>query len=321
MGGGAGQVPAGGRGLSPSRRGGTGRRGGPEATPWGPVRPGADRAAVLGSPITHSLSPALHTAAYRALGLDWTYEALETPEPDLPVVAKRLRTEPGWAGVSVTMPLKTAVIEVMDALDERVALLGAMNTVVVRAAAGGGVRLTGHNTDVDGIGFALERAGHPGPIAPAVLGAGGTARAALGALAERGAGRVTVCARRTAGAAPLVSLGERLGVEVSVRDFDDAPAVVAAADVVVATTPAGSTDDLAARPWPPGVGLVELLYHPWPTALARAASAAGAPLAGGIVVLAAQAAGQVSAFTGRAVDVEVLLEAGRRALAGRSQAG
>ncbi len=134
-------------------------------------------------------------------------------------------------------------------------------------------------------------------------------------------------ARRPAAAAPLVDLGGALGLGVTVHRWElpgsgartrpGGLGSLADADIVLATTPAGATDDLAQRAWPSSTALVELLYHPWPTRLAARAQAAGAALAGGLVVLAAQAVGQVRLFTGAEVEVGLLLDAGRRALAAR----
>ncbi len=307
---------------------------GPDARP---------RAAVAGMPIAHSLSPVLHRAAYRALGLHWDYTAIECDESTFGDLIARVRTEPGWVGLSLTMPLKTGVLAFLDRIDDTAAAVGAVNTVVVeRDAAGsegaaadghgadaGPVRLAGFNTDVTGTAHAvtvLLGDGTP-PRNPLVLGAGGTARAALAALAALGAERVDLVARRPPAAAPLVDIGAALGLAVTVRRWDTSGAgsagcpevagFLGAADVVLATAPAGATDDLARCAWPASTALVELLYHPWPTRLAAAAQAAGAPVAGGLVVLAAQAVGQVRLFTGAEVDMDLLLDAGEAALAAR----
>ncbi|CAI7977651.1 MULTISPECIES: shikimate dehydrogenase [unclassified Parafrankia] len=284
------------------------------AEPAGPG-PHAGRAAVLGSPIGHSLSPVLHTAAYERLGLDWTYTAIECDEAGLPGMLDRLRDEPGWAGVSLTMPLKTAAVDLLDDVEPTAALLGAVNTVVVREDG----RLAGFNTDVDGVGYALRRlTGGAAPVQPLVLGAGGTARAVVAALARVGATRVAIVARRPDAVAELVGIGARLGVSVTALPWDIlSGGMPAGPDLVVATTPAGVTDELARRPWPVTCALLELLYHPWPTALAACAYRGGARVVGGLEVLAGQAVGQVCHFTGRPVDERVLLAAGHAALSAR----
>ncbi|MEX5633920.1 shikimate dehydrogenase [Parafrankia sp. FMc2] len=282
------------------------------AGPGGVVR----RAAVLGAPVGHSLSPVLHMSAYARLGLDdWSYTAIECDEAGLPAMLNRLRTEPGWAGVSLTMPLKTAVVDLLDETDPTAALLGAANTVVVRP----GGRLAGFNTDVDGVGYALQRLlGRAVPVQPLVLGAGGTARAAVAALARAGAGRVAIVARRPGSVSELVGIGARLGVSVTALPWGIlAGGMPAGPDLVISTTPAGATDVLARHPWPVTCPLLELLYHPWPTALAAGAYRSGARVVGGLEVLVGQAVGQVHHFTGRAVDEGALLAAGLAALSSR----
>ncbi|WP_396230874.1 shikimate dehydrogenase [Frankia sp. EI5c] len=270
---------------------------------------------MLGAPVGHSLSPTLHTAAYARLGLDWSYTAIECDEARLPAMLGRLRTEPDWAGVSLTMPLKTAVIGLLDEVDPTAALLGAVNTVVVRPDG----RLTGFNTDVDGVGYALRRLlGGVVPVQPLVLGAGGTARAVVAALARAGTPRVAVAARRPGAVADLVGIGARLGVSVTALPWAIlSGGMPAGPDLVISTTPAGATDDLARHPWPVTCPLLELLYHPWPTALAACAYRSGARVVGGLEVLAGQAVGQVCHFTGRAVDEGVLLAAGLAVLTAR----
>ena len=276
------------------------------------------RAAVLGRPIDHSLSPVLHSTAYSRLGLDWTYEAIECDESGLPAMFDRVRSEPGWVGLSLTMPLKTAAVGLLDEVDPTAALLGAVNTVVV----GENGWLTGFNTDVDGVGVALRRAlAGRVPSQPLVLGAGGTARAALAALARAGASRVAVVARRPAAVTELIGIGAQLGISVTPLPWSILDSgVPSGPDLVVATTPAGATDGLATQKWPMTCPLVELLYHPWPTALAASAYRAGARVVGGLEVLVGQAVEQVRHFTGQAVDDGALRAAGQAALEARAAA-
>ncbi|WP_248839747.1 shikimate dehydrogenase [Frankia sp. AgKG'84/4] len=264
---------------------------------------------MLGAPVDHSLSPVLHGAAYAELGLAVRYTAIHCAETDLPATLDRLRTEPGWLGVSLTMPLKTAVLDLLDEVDPTAAAIGAVNTVVVGADG----HLAGYNTDVIGIGVAVRRVLRQGtPGQPLVLGAGGTARAAVAALAASGCPHVAVVARRPEAVAELAQVGERLGIRVAPLPWELlATGLPAGPDLAIATTPAGATDRLAARRWPASCQLVELLYHPWPTELAAAAYRAGARVAGGLEILAAQAVGQVEYFTGRTVPAAVLLAAGQ----------
>jgi len=249
------------------------------------------RAAVLGKPVTHSLSPAIHNAGYAAAGLaGWSYTAIECAEAELPDLLGGFGPE--WAGVSLTMPLKEAALAVAGQVAPLAATLGAANTLV--RVAGGSWRA--ENTDAPGIAGALGAV--PSGAAVAVLGAGGTARAALAAAARIGAGRVTVVARRPAAVAGLDPVAAALGVPLSHAPWP-APDAVAAADVVVSTVPAGVADPLAAAVrWRAGTVLLDALYHPWPTPLAAAAGAAGCRVVSGLDLLLAQAAGQFELFTG-----------------------
>ncbi|ONM50276.1 shikimate dehydrogenase [Nocardia donostiensis] len=256
-------------------------------------RPGGRRAAVLGSPITHSRSPQLHLAAYRALGLDWTYERIECTAAQLPGLVDGLGPE--WVGLSVTMPGKEAALAYASARTERAVLVGSANTLV-RTPDG----WRADCTDVDGVLGALRGAG-VGSIAEAVvLGAGGTARPALLALSELGARAVTVVARDAGRARGAVELAERLGMAVTVIGFDPAAlsAVCGRAGAVVSTVPveaaASVSDAVAAAPV-----VLDAIYNPWPTPLAEAVALAGHTVVGGLDMLLNQAYGQVEQFTGK----------------------
>ncbi|HEX7461711.1 MAG TPA: shikimate dehydrogenase, partial [Dermatophilaceae bacterium] len=151
------------------------------------------RAAVLGSPISHSLSPALHRAAYRALGLsNWLYDAHEVQEPALSRFVVDLGPE--WAGLSLTMPLKEAAFEVADEVSDLARRTGAINTLV-RLRDGG---WSGDNTDVYGVSQALRGAGCARVASALVLGSGATARSVVAALATLGCQRVTFAVRSSA---------------------------------------------------------------------------------------------------------------------------
>lgn len=275
-----------------------------------PPRPWA---AVLGSPIAHSLSPMLHRAAYAELGLDWDYDAVECAEAALAGQLSAVRRDAGWRGLSLTMPLKLAAVPLVDRLAPRAAAVGAVNTVL--PAADG---LVGDNTDLAGIVAALHEVGVPRPAAPLLLGAGGTARAVVGALAELGGSAAAAVVRDPARAAPLRELAHDLGIELTLARWEDAAELVAGADVVIATTPAGATDALAAAGWPRTAALVDVVYQPWPTALAVAAQRASAPVCGGLTVLVHQAALQVELMTGSSAPMKAMKAAGERALAARA---
>jgi shikimate dehydrogenase len=247
------------------------------------------RAAVLGSPIAHSRSPQLHLAAYRALGLDgWTYERIECDADELPGVISGL--VPDWVGVSVTMPGKFAALRFADERTERAELVGSANTLL-RTPRG----WRADNTDVDGVSGAL------GPVSGAavVAGSGGTAPAAIVALAELGVTDVTVVARNPDKAAGLLDLAGRVGVTARFCDLNGGSVgdAVAGAQVLVSTLPAEVAaryaDEFAAAPL-----LLDAIYNPWPTPLAAAVRAAGGRVIGGLQMLLHQAFAQVEQFTG-----------------------
>ncbi|MCW5250885.1 MULTISPECIES: shikimate dehydrogenase [unclassified Streptomyces] len=270
------------------------------------------RAAVLGSPIAHSLSPVLHRAAYAELGLDhWSYDAFEVDERALEDFVGKLGPE--WAGLSLTMPLKRAVIPLLDGISETAASVDAVNTVVF----GEDGRRRGDNTDIPGMVAALAEHGVEQVESAAVLGAGATASSALAALARVCTGEIAVYVRSPERAAEMRGWAERLGTEVRVADWARAEEALSA-PLVVATTPAGSTDALAtAVPERPGT-LFDVLYDPWPTALAARWSAHGGAVVGGLDLLLHQAALQVERMTGRVpAPLAAMRKAGERALAER----
>jgi shikimate dehydrogenase len=258
------------------------------------------KAAVLGSPIAHSKSPQLHLAAYRALGLrDWTYERIECTAAQLPSVVSGLGVE--WVGVSVTMPGKFAALRFADERTERAQLVGSANTLLHTEHG-----WRADNTDVDGITGALSSV--RGDLV--VVGAGGTARAAVVAAAGLGAGRVTVVARDPAKAEPLLELAAAVGVDGLWRAFadPDLAAAVAAAGAVVSTIPAdAAAGHLAALREAPV--LLDAIYDPWPTPLAVAVSEAGGRVIDGLQMLLHQAFAQVERFTGRPAPKEAMAAA------------
>lgn len=270
------------------------------------------RAAVLGSPIAHSLSPVLHRAAYAELGLgEWTYDRFEVDEAALPGFLGGL--DGSWAGLSLTMPLKRAVIPLLDEVSDTAASVEAVNTVVFTEDG----RCLGDNTDIPGIAAALRERGVTEVGSAAVLGAGATASSALAALAGICTGEVTVYVRSEARAAEMREWGERLGVAVRTADWSRA-AEALTAPLVIATTPAGAADALAgAVPERPGA-LFDVLYEPWPTPLAAAWSARGGAVLGGLDLLVHQAVLQVERMTGcPRAPLAAMRAAGEAALAAR----
>lgn len=257
----------------------------------------ARKAAVLGSPIAHSRSPVLHLAAYRALGLtDWTYQRIECDAAALPGLVAGFGPE--WVGVSVTMPGKFAALAVADERTDRAALIGSANTLV--RTPGGWLA---DNTDVDGVTGALDSVTGPA----VVVGSGGTAPAAVVALAGLGADGITVAARDPQKAARLVALGERLGVATGYCALDDPalPALVGAAAATVSTIPAAAAAAHTAALSGTAV-LLDAIYQPWPTPLAAAVTAAGGTAINGLQMLLHQAFTQVELFTGRQAPREAM---------------
>src|SRR4051794_6162489 len=243
-------------------------------------------AAVLGSPIAHSLSPRLHQAAYDALGLaDWHYRAVECDEAALAGALRALESE-GLAGASLTMPLKRAVLPLLARVERLVGDGGAANTVVFGGVGGG---WWGANTDVHGFVAALRRAGVTRPRTATVLGGGATAASVIAALAELAVSSVAVVARRPDRAADVADVGGRLGVDVIVEAWDAARDRLAA-DLVISTVPAGAADALAEQmPRRPGV-LFDVVYAPWATPLAETWMRAGGRGVGGPSLVVGKAA-------------------------------
>ncbi len=251
------------------------------------------KAAVLGKPIAHSRSPQLHMAAYRALGLDWTYERVECAAEELPGLVDGLGPE--WVGLSVTMPGKEAALAYADERTERAVLVGSANTLV-RTAEG----WRADCTDVDGVLGALRGGGVTEIAEAVVLGAGGTARPALLALSELGARSVTVIARNAGRARGALELADELGMAARVIGFDDDAVrdASASAGAVVSTIPADA-GALVAEAVAVAPVVLDAIYNPWPTPLAAAVERAGHTVVSGLQMLLNQAYGQVEQFTGR----------------------
>ncbi|MFC8667952.1 shikimate dehydrogenase [Streptomyces sp. NPDC057199] len=270
------------------------------------------RAAVLGFPIAHSLSPVLHRAAYQELGLDdWSYDRFEVDEAALPEFVGKLGPE--WAGLSLTMPLKRAVIPLLDEISETASAVEAVNTVVFTEDG----RRLGDNTDVPGMVAALRERGIEQVDSAAILGAGATASSALAALARICTGEVVAYVRSEARAAEMRQWGERLDVEVRTEDWADAEHALRA-PLVIATTPAGTTDVLSSAVPERPATLFDVLYDPWPTALAARWSAYGGAVVSGLDLLVHQAVLQVEQMTGRVpAPLDAMRTAGEKALASR----
>lgn len=279
----------------------------------------AARLAVLGSPIGHSKSPALHAAAHRALGLeDRSYERIEVPAGGLArFLAER---GSGWRGLSVTMPLKGEALAAADEASELARRTGAANTLVF-ATPEPDARIVADNTDPHGIVAALEEAGVPAASTIEVLGAGATAHSALAAAARLGARHARVLARSAERAAPALRLARELGLGAEYAEFARW-GEAAAPDLVLSTLPVAASEHLA----PPAdrverSALFDVVYAPWPSPLAGRWAAGGRPVASGEAMLLHQAVEQARRFAGLpegwdGPERERVVEAMRAALAG-----
>src|SRR5450755_857424 len=278
------------------------------------------RAAVLGSPIAYSLSAVLHTAAYTELGLTgWSYQAIECTEDALPGLLAGCGED--WAGLSLTMPLKRAVLPLLDKVDPLAADVGGANTVTFAGRAS-----RGHNTDVPGMIAALAAAGvtaadisASGPAL--ILGGGATACSALASLRGLGAAGATVAVRDAARAADLLAAADRLGMAVRLTAFGEEEHADRGPGLLISTVPAGAADGYAARMLRAGgapMAVLDAVYHPWPTRLAAAAATRGAVTVSGFELLLHQAGPQVELMTGRPAPLEVMRAAGLAELARRA---
>lgn len=262
------------------------------------LRRGSSRSfGVVGSPVAHSLSPAMHRAAYAELGEhDARYDAYDVPAGRL---AGFLSTGEGrdLHGVSVTMPLKREAFELAAQHDEVAADLGIANTLL-RLPEGS---WRAENHDVHGIAQSLRDHQVEQVDAAAVLGSGATALSAAAALASLGAREVTLCARSPEKLTPLVEAAERGGARVRAHPWSDLTEVLSAEVVVSALAIAGARDVAASvEAAPPGLAmprvLLDVLYDPWPAPIAAAVSARGTDVASGLEMLAHQAGRQVESM-------------------------
>ena len=263
------------------------------------------KCAVLGDPIAHSLSPVLHRAGYAAVGLDWDYDRVQVPAGGLAAYVDALDGD--WRGLSVTMPLKREALEYAGAASDVARLAGVANTLV-----NDGDNVYAENTDVPGAAAAI-RERYDGPLRSAVILGGGATAISVGlALAELGCPDVTLLARSPDRAAEAAfTIGQAVD-SVSVRALGQG---LSRTDLVVSTIPAAAQTDAVVAACARVPVIFDVLYHPWPTPLAASALDTGRILVSGLDLLAHQAMLQFELFTGREVDVEVLREAGKSALA------
>lgn len=247
------------------------------------------RLAVLGSPIGHSQSPALHRAAYARLGLDWEYTAVEIDGGHLAGFIDGL--DASWRGLSLTMPLKQHVLPMLDDIDEVARFTGAANTVLFD-----GTSRRGFNTDVGGIVRTLAESDVRGVARGVIVGAGATALSALVAMSQLGARDVRVLVRRPGASQPIAELGRRLGIAV-----DEAPLAALAeiedADLVISTLPGtAELDVVPSRSLVSAAPLLDVAYDPWPTVLGASWLEGGGRVVHGLGMLLHQALLQVRIF-------------------------
>lgn len=276
-------------------------------------------AALIGSPVTHSLSPVIHRAAFAAAGADWSYVAfdVEAGRADGALDAARVL---GIGGLSVTTPHKEQVAQCVDGLAPAAALLRSVNTVVVEA----GGRLVGDSTDGRGFVASLAEAGiDVGGINVAVLGAGAAARSVVSALDQAGAERIVVVGRTPERAAEAIALAPQIARVAGPDPMVD----IAVADLIVNATSVGfgaDPDDPASMPLDPAVLhpehlVADLVYHPLETSFLRAARRAGARTFDGLGMLVHQAALQQELWLGHRPDVAAMRAAAEDELARRAR--
>lgn len=266
------------------------------------------RAAVLGDPIAHSLSPVLHNAAYEAMNLQgWFYDRAQVSQDGLDDFLHGL--DSAWRGLSLTMPLKRTIIPYGKPQDKWVKLLGVANTAVMDWEMQNsehpelpGIRL--YNTDVRGIQRALQHVSRPHRIlrTALILGNGNTARSAYAALSQLNVNSITVAARHTEKSAPMVKLGTTFRINTELASLEDIGGDLSGFDYVVSTLPAHAADGIAERLKPSGKSfgtLLDVIYDPRPTALLEAWAECNGTAIGGEEMLLQQAIPQVAYMTSR----------------------
>lgn len=264
------------------------------------------RCAVIGEPVSHSLSPAIHRAGYRAAGLGWDYDAIAVAPGELVEFVTTCRDSGQWAGLSVTAPHKQALLSLGEP-DAVARLAGAGNTIVF------GAETLVHNTDVPGFVRAWRHRGLAEIVTAVIVGNGATARSLLIALAGLAVRSVTVLARSPERAESLLSLGQMLGITMEAQPLE---ARIGDTDLVANTIPASATARWAPEWASRSAVLFDAVYDPWPTPLAEAA-APEQPVITGLELLAGQAVDQFHLLTGADLGFTDALSAARMELKAR----
>ncbi len=249
------------------------------------------RAAVLGSPVSHSLSPLLHNSAYEFLGIEGRYEHIEVKNFELESFMRQALAD-GWSGFSLTMPLKETVVSLANRVDSRAARISSANTLIIESG-----EYFAFSSDLLAFERILEK-GHFKSVA--VIGGGGTARAAIGAIDGR-VNEIDVLVRddkRRSSLEACVQISR-----VNLCEFDSS---ISEYDLVISTVPAGASDELADACQNPSGTLFEVLYHPWPTRLSSKWETAGMPVFSGFDLLVEQALDQIQAMLRIEIDYAAL---------------
>ena len=264
------------------------------------------RCAVIGSPITHSLSPAMHRAAYAELGLDWTYDAVQVEEADLENFLGALGDD--VRGLSVTAPLKRRLAQLVQ--PDEGPPLGVANTVVIDDGA-----LSTYNTDVQGALSALTERGIGDLLTTRILGAGATAASVAFALSKIGATEVEFVVRDPSRADEAVDIATTAGMTASVRTLDEP--LLDRVDLLVSTVPSAVANGQVHNYAEAARAVFDVVYDPWPSHLVSAAEEVGLPVVTGLDLLAHQAALQVELMTGDPISAQLLRDAALSELTSR----
>ena len=272
---------------------------------------------LIGWPLGHSVSPAMHNAAFQGLGLDGRYEALPVPPEEVGDLVRGLHVR-GFRGVNVTIPHKQTVMPLMDELSEAAQRIGAVNTIVVEPDG----RLRGDNTDWLGFLHPLDERGFDlAGKSVLLLGAGGAARAVVYALVQRNIARLAIWNRNPDRAEALATHAATLDSSLVISaPFTSLP-IRPSPDLIVNTTPVGMWPHVDQSPWPvdlsfpPGALVYDLVYRPDRTPFLRQAEVAGCPVQGGLEMLIVQGAVAFELWTGQKPPLDMMRAAARAALA------
>jgi len=263
------------------------------------------KAAVLGKPIGHSLSPILHNAGYLAQGLAHTYERHEVAESGLAQFVQGL--DANWMGLSLTMPLKVVAFEVAEVVTPLVEISGSINTLVFAQ------QIVGYNTDIYGIVQACTESGVSKAQTCTIIGSGATARSAIVAARELGITHVELLARNSQAIAQCDAIANELGITFIAPEVSESQWLNS--DLVINTTPANVANELLPEVTSASGLLLDVIYHPWPTQIAARWQQAGGAICPGYLMLLHQASAQYELFTGVEAPITQMREALLKALA------